>query len=82
MRRHLVKLWAFILLLTATSLVAGGQAEQQKAVAIVKALGGQVEAEGGDKGGTIVTVSLGGCDVTDADLAHLKSLTGLQRLDL
>jgi hypothetical protein len=29
-----------------------------------------------------VAVGLGGCTFTDADLGHLKPLTGLQTLDL
>ncbi|HYT93671.1 MAG TPA: hypothetical protein VEL76_33440 [Gemmataceae bacterium] len=78
MRRHRAQPWAFVVLLAATNLVIGGPGDQSKAVAAVKALGGEVHT----KDGGIVGVSWGGCAITDADLAHLKALTGLQTLDL
>jgi hypothetical protein len=45
--RSIVKLWAFVLLLDAAG-AAHGQANQEKAIAAVKALGGQVTVEPGD----------------------------------
>jgi hypothetical protein len=69
-------------LLLAAALAPGGTADQQKAIAAVKALGGQVSVEKAGKGAAVVTVSLGGCPVNDADLIHLKPLMALQTLDL
>jgi hypothetical protein len=75
-----VKLWAFVLLLAAAP-AAPSQTDQEKAITTVKARGGQVTLEKGNPR-AVVGVSLGGCTVTDADLAHLKPLKGLQTLDL
>jgi hypothetical protein len=74
--------WAFVLPLAAVALAAGGQPDQRQAIAAVKALGGQVSVEPGGTRAAVVAVSLSGCTVTDADLARLKPLTGLQTLDL
>jgi hypothetical protein len=74
--------WAFGLLLAAGALAQGGAADPRKAIAALKGLGGEVRTEAAAAGGAVVAVDLGGCAVTDADLAPLRALTGLQTLDL
>jgi hypothetical protein len=82
MIRDILKVWAFVLLLAAAAPAARGQASQEKTIATVKALGGQVTLDKGNPRAAVVAVGLGGCSVTDADLVHLGPLTGLQTLDL
>jgi Leucine-rich repeat (LRR) protein len=58
------------------------QTEREKAVALVKKLGGRVEVDEKAKDSPIVAVHLSDTKVNDADLEALKSLTQLHRLYL
>jgi hypothetical protein len=51
----------------------------EEAIAAIKKLGGQVEANGK---GSVVEVNLGQAEVTDADFVHLKNLPQLRSLVL
>ena len=70
-------------------LTVGGRAfpaeadpDQEKAVAVVKRLGGKVEIDQSRLGKLVVAVDLLFAKTTDEDLAQLKVLTSLERLDL
>jgi hypothetical protein len=56
--------------------------QQATDVEAIQALGGTYQVDEDSPGTPVVEVSLNGTKVTDADLAHLKSLTKLEALDL
>jgi hypothetical protein len=58
------------------------QTDRDKAVALVKMLGGRVEVEETAKDAPIVAVHLSDTKVSDADLGELKPLMQLHRLYL
>ena len=59
-----------------------GDAEQQRAIAEIRKLGGTIQRDETKPGSPVVDVFLRGPDVTDVDLVHLEGLKGLKRLDL
>lgn len=60
----------------------GGQAEQDRAIAEIKKLGGSVEVDATRPNMPVVAVDLKHTKVIDASLEHLKGLTRLERLYL
>jgi hypothetical protein len=71
-------------LLLAGSLVAAQEAaaERDRALAVVKKLGGSYQADANLPGQPIVMVDLSGTTATDADVAELKVLTQVRALNL
>ena len=57
-------------------------ADQEKAIAAIKKLGGKVTLDEKQFRKPVVRVNLSGTKVTDAGLVHLKGLTNLRWLDL
>jgi hypothetical protein len=56
--------------------------EEERAIAAIKKLGGSVTRDSKLPGNPVIEVDLFRKETTDADLAHLKALPELRRLDL
>src|SRR5687768_4691171 len=63
-------------------LASPARADEDKAVALVEKLGGEVERDEKRPGKPVITVRLPGSDVTDEDLQKLAPLQHLRTLDL
>src|SRR5262245_48030638 len=82
MRYPILKAVGTLLLAVPLTAADGSAAEPDRALTVVKKLGGSYQADANLAGRPIVMVDLSGTAATDADVAQLKGLTQLRALNL